>query len=447
MMFSVLGLFLTIATNGCGKKDKGDKKEEWPREAKSGDKKSDIAKEEKTADRKEEVKSREGEEAGAVMGTRPKKAGRDKDPEAGLLTAGSFDDNLYPDFFRVFASQLGMSNQYVGDIPTKLLGHRLLVAARGAGGKPIGNARVTVEPAGGGPSTTLITRADGTAVFLSTWDQVPADRDFAVTVTPPDGSPPLKQIVPRRAQRWQIDLPSVQASLPKRLDLTMVLDTTGSMGDELVYLKAEFKSIAARLKELFPEVEQRFALVFYRDEGMGDEYVTRTFPFSSSVLEVRRHLSAQSASGGGDYPEAMHRGLEEAVNLAWRDGNTARVLFLVADAPPHTQHAERTMKAIDTLRKRGVVIYPVAASGADEACELVMRSAALLTGGQYLFLTDDSGKGDTHGEPHIPYYHVEKLNALMIRMIASELSGHRIDPKPGDILRTVGRPINTSGKK
>jgi hypothetical protein len=32
-----------------------------------------------------------------------------------------------------------------------------------------------------------------------------------------------------------------------------------------------------------------------------------------------------------------------------------------------------------------------------------MRAAALVTGGQYLFLTDDSGVGDAHGEPHISY--------------------------------------------
>jgi hypothetical protein len=105
------------------------------------------------------------------------------------------------------------------------------------------------------------------------------------------------------------------------------------------------------------------------------------------------------------------------------------------------------MQAIDALRKRGVVVYPVAASGADDACEFIMRSAALLTGGQYLFLTDDAWKGESHGEPHIPYYQVEKLNALMVRMIAGELAGKRIEPGPEDILRTVGRPINSTGKK
>src|SRR5207245_769667 len=108
--------------------------------------------------------------------------------------------------------------------------------------------------------------------------------------------------------------------------------------------------------------------------------------------------------GGGDYPEAMHRGLEEAVKLPWRGADTARVLFLIADAPPHAEHMDRAVTAADALRKRGVAIYPVACSGYDEATELLMRSCALVTGGQFLFLTDDSGVGEAHGEPHIPYY-------------------------------------------
>jgi hypothetical protein len=48
--------------------------------------------------------------------------------------------------------------------------------------------------------------------------------------------------------------------------------------------------------------------------------------------------------------------------------------------------------------------------------------------------------GDKHDEPHLTNYHVERLNKLMIRMIASELAGKRIPPERGDILRTVGKP-------
>ena len=58
-----------------------------------------------------------------------------------------------------------------------------------------------------------------------------------------------------------------EAERPQRLDLALVIDTTGSMGDELEYLKTEIDSIVARLRETFPNVDQRYALIVYRDRG------------------------------------------------------------------------------------------------------------------------------------------------------------------------------------
>jgi Mg-chelatase subunit ChlD len=468
----VAGL-LTFGFMGCKKKEEVKKGEtigggtgrddaeagsDWRKEKKE-EKKADEKKgedgprdEKKTEGKKTEaMASKEGTAPEPVIGKRPKSAesAREQGPPAGILTAGSFDDNLYPEPYRAFIRKLGQDNPHIGDLPGKLLGHSLVIAVTNGDGRPVGNARVTAASNGGGASVTLRTRSNGTAVVLSSWDGLAADEDMVVTVAAGD-SRPVRQTVPRRAQRWQVTLPAAQAALPKNLDLVLVLDTTGSMGDELEYLKSEVKSIAAAVHEQFPGVDKRFGLVVYRDEGMGDEYVTRTFPFTSSLNTFRKNLSAQSAAGGGDIPEAMHRGLEEADKLEWRDGDTARVLFLIADAPPHGQHGRRTLDLVDRLRKRGVVIYPVAASCSDPAAtvatEFYMRTAALLTGGQYLFLTDDSGVGEGHGEPHIPYYHVQKLNQLMVRMIASELSGKRIEPKAAEILRTVGRPINRGRK-
>ena len=40
---------------------------------------------------------------------------------------------------------------------------------------------------------------------------------------------------------------------------------------------------------------------------------------------------------------------------------------------------------------------------------------AVMTGGKYVFLTDDSGVGNSHEEPDISGYTVEKLNDLMVQ--------------------------------
>jgi hypothetical protein len=365
-------------------------------------------------------------------------------PEDGLLTAGSFDDNFYPGPLRKFLKKISR-DQSAQDLPARFLGHRLEVTVQNSDGRPIGNARLQVRSEDGGPTVTLRTRTDGRAVFVSSWDEVPADGDLVVTVTPPEGGPAVTQKVAREDARCVIKMPGAAAPLPVHLDLLLVLDTTGSMGDELEYLKTEIKSIVTAVHRQFPNVKQRYGLVVYRDDG--DEYVTRTFPFTESLQEFRANLAAQRAAGGGDYPEAMHAALEDAVKLDWREGPAARVAFLVADAPPHARHTLRALKAADALRKKGVAIYPVAASGYDAACEFVMRACALVTGGQFIFLTDDSGVGEAHGEPHIPFYHVERLNHLMVRMIAGELSGRRIDPEPGRIVRTVGSPARAQASR
>jgi hypothetical protein len=74
-------------------------------------------------------------------------------------------------------------------------------------------------------------------------------------------------------------------------------------------------------------------------------------------------------------------------------------------------------------------VFPVAGSGAALKAEFILRAASFLTMGQYLFLTDHSGVGNPHAKPHVPEYQVERLDRLMIRMVASELAGKRLAPQ------------------
>jgi hypothetical protein len=221
------------------------------------------------------------------------------------------------------------------------------------------------------------------------------------------------------------------------MDIAVVLDVTGSMGDEHRYLTDEFEAIVARVRRRHPQVDLRFALVAYRDHG--DDFVVRSFGFTPSVREMQRRLAAQRATGGGDYPEAMDEALAAANALDWRLGNAARVLFLVADAPPHDGRHEAAMREIETARRAGVRIYPVAASGVADAAEYLMRSAAVLTQGRHLFLTDDSGIGRPHEEPKVACFVVTPLDRQIARVIEGELAGRRVEPDGQDVIREVGR--------
>lgn len=63
-------------------------------------------------------------------------------------------------------------------------------------------------------------------------------------------------------------------------------------------------------------------------------YITKSFPFDSSVSNVKEHLKSLYASGGGDGPEGVTAGMKAALELDWRQ-NAAKMAVLIADAPCH----------------------------------------------------------------------------------------------------------------
>jgi hypothetical protein len=230
----------------------------------------------------------------------------------------------------------------------------------------------------------------------------------------------------------------------QRLDIAIVIDTTGSMGDEASYLSSEFQNISAAIDSQFPNADQHWALVAYRDRpdtDPGDDYVVKSWDFTTDLSAYQSTIAALTAGGGGDYPEAPDLGLATANALSWRpDADVARLAFWVADAPQHEQYASAMAQDFSDAHGKDVHLYPVSASGTDELLEYTMRSGAQLTGGRYLFLTDDSGIGDPHLVPTIPCYFVTKLGKAVVRMVSIELSGVYGEPDPADIIRVGGNP-------
>jgi hypothetical protein len=154
-------------------------------------------------------------------------------------------------------------------------------------------------------------------------------------------------------------------------------------------------------------------------------------------------VAAQHAAAGGDYPESPEIGLEQLPQLAWRTGpSVARIAFWVADAPQHSYRAAAMKQAIMHAHNAGVHLYPVSASGTDDLLELTMRSAAQITGGRYLFLTDDSGVGGPHKIPEIPCFFVTRLERALVRVVSMELSGNYQGPDSVDVIRTSGNPAS-----
>ncbi|MBK8260483.1 MAG: VWA domain-containing protein [Nannocystis sp.] len=202
-----------------------------------------------------------------------------------------------------------------------------------------------------------------------------------------------------------------------------MIDTTGSMSDELSYLQAEVADVIHDVREKVGQsVKIRLSVNFYRDHG--DAYVVRKFPFTEDIDAAIADLGAQSADGGGDFPEAVVEALDAAVfESEWSASARSRLCFLVLDAPPHAEEdgIGSMQVSLEAAAKLGIRVIPVAASGVDKSTEFFLRMADILTGGTYVFLTSHSGIGGEHIEPTIGEYQVELLNALLSRLIVQSL--------------------------
>lgn len=202
------------------------------------------------------------------------------------------------------------------------------------------------------------------------------------------------------------------------VDVAFVVDATGSMGDEIEYLKVELTDVLNRIQNTGAGLSLRAASVFYRDEG--DEYVTKVSPFSTNFNLTQSFVNGNHAGGGGDFPEAVDEAMDKAINnLEWSDHARTRIAFLILDAPPHheDQVIATLQRSIEAASKKGVKVIPIVASGIDKETEFLMRYCAMATNGTYVFITDDSGIGNPHLQATVGDYEVEFLNDLMVRLV------------------------------
>ncbi len=354
-------------------------------------------------------------------------------PRAGVVTAGDIDDTRNLAAFQSYLKRKGRSSGK----PVAQFSRPVLAQLLGPTGQPAPGVYYTLrKPGAAEPFHTDYSGVDG---FITAFPKalgvgqpnkvelrIFAEDQAGTTVRDLKTGPTRHKIVLARDATWK----------PAFLDLVFVVDTTGSMGDELAWLTREMREIVNVARRAAPGIDIRYGLVAYRDQG--DAYVVRNFGFATSARTMQDWLDQQRAGGGGDYPEAAAAALRSALNLNWRRGKGERIVVHIADAPPHSRDANRYLGAAQMAAPRNIQIYGLGASGVGDEAEMLMRQAAALTSGRYLFLTDDSGVGLAHAEPDIACYRVTQLKTLMINVLKSELSGIRMEATKQQIVREVG---------
>ena len=239
------------------------------------------------------------------------------------------------------------------------------------------------------------------------------------------------------AQRHTVTLAGA-APRVTRFDLAVVLDTTGSMGDEIDFLKSELRAILADIGRGHPELDIRLALVAYRD--VGDLYRHPDLPVHRHRSTRCRRTSPRSApTAAATMPEAMDQALARAIGagLAARRGPLAAARRRCAAA---RRECRQDLGRRPRRRGRGgsrSCRSPPRASAT--LAEYVMRAMAAATQSRYLFLTDDSGIGNPHaaaGGRLLPRHPARPAGPARARQ--PDLRPRGSSRREGEVIRTVG---------
>ena len=341
--------------------------------------------------------------------------------QAGVLTAGEWNDLGHWDFWsKLMSSQeYGNMSEYWGLYTPR----RVAVRIADAAGKRLPAVRITLEQDRKTIWSTLTDNLGEASLWIDPFHAQAGTDNLVVTIdgVPQAGAP---IVTPWNVQQTEADMNfywiTGAKEAEKKADIAFIVDATGSMGDEIAFLKKDLVDILDRVKGGQGEISLRTGTIFYRDEE--DDYVTKFSPFTDNYRETIKFIAMQNARGGGDLPEAVHTALEAGLqNLAWNTSARARIAFLILDAPAHQDHqgvVESLQASMRQYAQYGIKLIPIFCSSPSKECEFMCRFFAILTGGTYVFLTDDSGVGGDHIEASVGDFQVEPLNDLLVRLIA-----------------------------
>jgi len=339
--------------------------------------------------------------------------------KSGLLTAGEWNDLENWKFW----SGLMNDNDFYGKTDYWKFFPKSLMAVRLVDANNVGFANISVELFKG-DSLEFATKTDN-AGYAYCWinlfkeDAKDLDaKDFSLTINGEKFKGPFK-LTTKGDEKLNLNVifKNDIKHVKNKADVAFIVDATGSMRDEIQFLKSDLTYIIDHASSE-SKVALRTAALFYRD--VDDVYLTRFNDFTDDATQTQKYVEKQDADGGGDYPEAVHSALEASLqNLSWNESARSRIAFLILDAPAH--HEESIIKSLQNsialYAKHGIKLIPVAASGVDKDTEFMLRFFDLATGGSYVFLTDDSGIGNSHIKASVGDHKVESLTDIMIRLI------------------------------
>ena len=329
---------------------------------------------------------------------KPKVARKSHDDSSAQLAsgvrAGEWDDNAN---FREFSRYLQKKQQAVSFNKLSLESRRFVVVSD-ARGKAVPNCSVVVTDAKA-QKVQLTTQASGRALLFPRAEGLVGNKlsflakcqgQQAIGWTDLD----KQDGVVKLSLQGQRALPA-----QRTVDVVFILDTTGSMSEEISALKGTIGEVVASLRH--QNARPRLGLVEYKD--ITDGYVTRLHQMTTDVDGFTERVASLYADGGGDTPEHVNAGLRVAVDhIRWNPESVARLAFLIGDAPPQLGYEQDVSytSSVKAANHKGIQVFTIAASGMDDLGQVVWRQIAQYTGGTNMFVLrggagpESTGAGD-----------------------------------------------------
>lgn len=210
----------------------------------------------------------------------------------------------------------------------------------------------------------------------------------------------------------------LKTEIDNGLDLCFVVDTTGSMGDDIDNAKENMANILEHLAE--KTENYRIALIDYRDfssrSGYSVDYPYQVqLYFTNNNADITAAIDNLDLGNGGDNEETVYSALMAAVNLDWRS-DAKKVIIILGDAAPldpepttnytyetvllalfhadiSIDYSESDDRVVDGLDSSLINVFSIGA-GASADAEDFFEEISASTGGSYASVDDASKVGD-----------------------------------------------------
>lgn len=233
------------------------------------------------------------------------------------------------------------------------------------------------------------------------------------------------------------------------LDLCFLVDTTGSMSDDIENAKENMIYILETLGEKTDDY--RVALVDYRDFADrtwddGDYPAKTQLNFTNDKDSIINAINGLTLGNGGDYEETVYSGFAEVLTLDWR-ATSSKVIIVLGDAPPLDPEPETgytyasivealynadVMVDVDSsddvalgdAEESLIKIYSIGTEAGSDAADF-FESISSATGGSYTGVEDATGVSDAIVDS-IEQIELEPVQTVKVSF-GEEFSGEKVD--------------------